>query len=93
MTVQVEFEYSDDKKTQHRKANEIKLKQELVSIEKRNAQIVAESKTESEEDKTELDGADVKTTTGEKTGSVGEGIESKNAKVDDKMSDYVIRDS
>lgn len=50
MKVSVDFEYSDDKKTQHRQANEIRLKQELISIEKRNAQIAAErgadSKTE-----------------------------------------------
>ena len=45
MQVNIEMEFSDDKKTQHRLANEIKLKQELASIERRNAQLNQESKT------------------------------------------------
>ena len=45
MKIQVEFEFSDDMKTQHRKANEIRLKQELASIEKRNAKLVEDKGT------------------------------------------------
>ncbi len=60
MKVTVDFEYSDDKKTQHRLANEIKLRQELLSIEKRNAQIQEEKKADADkaEDKSKANSAD-----------------------------------
>ena len=43
LNVEVCFEYTDDKKTQHRRSNEIKLRQELVSIERRNGNIAEEN--------------------------------------------------
>jgi len=46
MKVEVTFDYSDDKKTQHRKANEIRLRQELASIEKRNATLLSDNKSD-----------------------------------------------
>ncbi len=50
----IDFQYSDDKNTQHRKTNEIKLKQELATIEKKNAQFVEEKKSEALEKSVEF---------------------------------------
>ncbi len=61
----IEFEYSADKNTQHRLANEIKLKQELASIEKRNAQLNEKNNIENPEDKKSDDASALKDSQGE----------------------------
>ncbi len=58
ITANIEFEYSADKNTQHRLANEIKLKQELASIERRNAQLNAEKPKEEANTATSIEQGD-----------------------------------
>ncbi|MBR3599418.1 MAG: hypothetical protein IKL53_06000, partial [Lachnospiraceae bacterium] len=86
MEVVVDIEFTDDKRTNHRKVNEIKLKNELEEIEKRNAIIaenVAEDNKQAEAEKPKSDKVTEKTTNEKKNVTEADKTQSADKQVAD----------